>query len=64
MNWIVVVNCEEERNPVSASQNEQRPSKTKPDIEHYTDLCRRCLADPEFLAAILEILERPGTEPD
>lgn len=63
-NRIDVVNRDEEPNPVSASQNEQRPSTVKPDIERYTDLCRRSLADPDFLTAILEILEQPTTETD
>ncbi len=49
---------------MSASPNEQRPSTVKPDIEYYTDLCRRCLTDPDFLTAILEILEQPTTETD
>ena len=31
---------------------------SKPDLERYIKMCKRCIDDPEFLDGVLEILER------
>lgn len=58
------MNRDDERNLPNASRDDQRPPVAGSGIERYAELCRRILADPDLLDAILEILEEPDTEPE